>query len=299
MAHENVDTRNNGTAAVPGFIPRPSLLPGGLAFLMGFLAVSCFAAALPPETGPHTDPPAAHIDLRPALEAWGLTPRFQGGRGTCSVFAMVGALDYAHARKTGQGVPLSVEYLNWASNQAVQHTADGGFFSDLWKGFAGYGICPEQEMPYRDTFDPNLIPPEEAKAHALDFLKSGFRLHWIKPWDLTTELTEEQLGAIKQTLNRQWPVCGGFRWPKAAKRWKTDILITPPPEGVFDGHSVLIVGYHDDPNQPGGGLLLFRDSNFTGPAAIRRMTYRYAFSYMNDAVWIDYKTDPGAGAGES
>jgi hypothetical protein len=194
---------------------------------------------------------------------------------------------------------LSVEYLNWASNQAVQHAVDGGFFSDLWKGFAGYGICPEQEMPYQAHFDPNLMPTEEARAHALEFLRSDFRLHWIKPWDVNTELTEEQLGVLKQTLNRQWPVCGGFRWPKAAKRWNTDILITPPPEGVFDGHSVLIVGYHDDPNQPGGGLLLFRDSNFTGPAAIRRMTYRYAFAYLNDAVWIDYKTDADKSCDES
>jgi hypothetical protein len=278
---------------------KTSLKAAGQAFLVVLLSGPCFAAALLSDTTPQSDLLAGCIDLRPTLEAWGLKPRSQGSRGTCSVFAVVGALEYAQAHQTGQGIPLSVEFLNWASNRAVGQMIDGGFISDLWKGFTRYGICPEKDLPYRDVFTLNLTPGEQAAELALEFLKSGFQLHWIKPWDLKTGLTEEQFIAIKQALNRKWPVCGGFRWPKTAKRWHDDILIIPPPEGVFDGHSVLIIGYRDDPNQPGGGLFLFCDSNFTGPGAYRFMTYHYARAYMNDAMWIDYKKDSGASCNET
>jgi len=235
---------------------------------------------------------AGSVDLRPAFETWQLERRVQGGRNTCSVFAVTGALEYALAKRTGKPVRLSVEFLNWASNKALGETDDGSFFSDLWRGFEIYGACPEQDMPYQDKFDPNVTPSEEAKDHARQLHEFGFRLHRIKPWNPNTGLTDEHLAAIKRTLDRQWPVCGGLRWPKKPVRWTNDILETPPPEGVFDGHSVLIVGYRDDPTQPGGGLLIFRNSNNEGRDGY--MTYEYARAYMNDAVWIDYKKDDEA-----
>ncbi len=232
---------------------------------------------------------AGSVDLRPAFETWQLERRVQGGRNTCSVFAVTGALEYALASRTGKPVRLSVEFLNWASNKALGEVDDGSFFSDLWRGFEIYGACPERDMPYRDTFDSNVTPSEQAKDHARQLHEFGFRLHWIKPWNPNTGLTDEHLAAIKRTLDRKWPVCGGLRWPKKPVRWTNDILETPPPEGVFDGHSVLIVGYRDDPAQPGGGLLIFRNSNNEGRDGY--MTYEYARAYMNDAVWIDYKKD--------
>ncbi|MBN1818118.1 MAG: DUF2961 domain-containing protein [Sedimentisphaerales bacterium] len=227
------------------------------------------------------------IDLRPTFEEWELAPRLQGGRGTCSVFVVAGALEYALAHKTGQGTPLSVEYLNWAANQTLQKTDDGSYFSDLWNGFSAYGACPEQDMPYQNTFDPYRKPSPELQERARESLKAGLRWHWIKPWNPNTGLTKDQLKTIKQTLDQRWPVCGGFRWPKSPEKWKNNVLVMPPPEGVFDGHSVLLIGYQDDPDQPGGGLFLFRNSNNDG--AYRFMTYEYACAYMNDAGWIDYE----------
>jgi alpha-galactosidase len=97
------------------------------------------------------------------------------------------------------------------------------------------------------------------------------------------------LTAVKQALCREWPVCGGFRWPKNPVKWKDDILETPPSDGVIDGHSVLLVGYRDDPEQPGGGVFLFRNTNNGGREGW--MTYEYACTYMNDALWIDYETE--------
>jgi hypothetical protein len=228
------------------------------------------------------------VDLRPAFEKWGLGPRVQGKRNTCSVFTVTGALEYALASKTDHATRLSVEFLNWASNQAAHDTDDGSFFSDAWTGFTIYGICPEEDMPYQEKFDGGRTPSEAAKEHAGRLRESGLRLHWIKPWDPNTGLSDAEFVAIKKTLNQQWPVCGGFRWPRKVE-WKDDVLQMAPPEGVYDGHSVLIVGYRDDASQPGGGVFVFRNSNNGGREG--RMSYEYARAYMNDAVWIDYEQE--------
>ncbi|MEN6429179.1 MAG: DUF2961 domain-containing protein [Phycisphaerales bacterium] len=233
-------------------------------------------------------PLADSIDLRPAFEQWQLERRVQGKRNTCSVFTVTGAIEYAVASRTDRPTRLSVEFLNWASNQAAHDTDDGSFFSDLWKGFVVYGACPEQDMPYQDKFDAARMPSETATDHAKQLHDMGLRLHWIKPWDPNTGLDETHVVAIKRVLNQQWPVCGGFRWPKKVE-WTNDVLGMAPPEGVFDGHSVLLVGYCDDPQQPGGGMFLFRNSNNNGRDGW--MTYEYVRAYMNDAVWIDCEGD--------
>ncbi len=105
--------------------------------------------------------------------------------------------------------------------------------------------------------------------------------------------SDEQLAKIKRTLQRQWPVCGGFLWPKNEGRWwKKGVLQKCPRRDVFDGHSILLVGFRDDQAQPGGGVFLIRNS--AGPSRDGMMTYEYVRAYMNDAAWVDF---PGAAKG--
>lgn len=239
-----------------------------------------------PATTSRPAPLPGQVDLRPELQEWGLTPRLQGGRPTCSVFTVAGALEFAVAKRQGHAPRLSVEFLNWAANKACGDKDDGGFFSDLWKGFAAYGICTEEDLPYRPTFDPAGSPSAAAMADAQTRLALGLRLHWIKEWNVNTGLTEEHLGAIKRTLNLGWPVCGGFRWPKQ-EQWQGDVLQMCPADAVRDGHSILLVGYRDEAAQPGGGVFIFRNTSHGGRDGF--MPYAYAQNYMNDAVWVDYE----------
>jgi hypothetical protein len=222
----------------------------------------------------------------PALEKCGLQTRLQGKRGTCSVFTVAGALEFAAARKQQRTERYSIEFLNWSANQAAGEADDGSFFSHLWDGFAARGVCLEQTLPYRDKFERELVPSAEALAEAKTRLTLGLRRHWIKEWDVKTGLTEEQFLAVKRTLNQGWPVCGGFRWPKQAK-YTEDVLQMCEADAVYDGHSVLLVGYRDDSSQPGGGVFLFRNSGQGGRHGA--MPYVYARAYMNDALWIDYE----------
>ncbi len=250
---------------------------GGALLLAGLAA---FGAGAAPE--PVNAPTA--VDLRPAFAGRGLSPRLQGGRGTCSVFTMVGALEYALASRQPLTNRLSVEFLNWASNEATTNKDDGSFFSDLWTGFAAYGACSEAEMPYAKTFDRERRPAEAVLRKAADVAKAGLRLHWIKEWNVNTGLTDKEFAEIKSVLARQWPVCGGFRWPRQ-ERWRENVLEMAPPDKVFDGHSVLLVGYRDDASQPGGGVFLIRNSGKGAHDAA--MSYEFVRAYMNDAVWVD------------
>lgn len=265
-------------------------------FACAFCALALAAVAARPSATPSADRPLPKVvDLRPQLQRWGLEPRRQGSRGTCSVFALTGALEYAVAHRQQRGTRLSVEFLNWAGHKAAHRTVDGGFFSELWKGYESYGICPEEEMPYQPRFDPDLQPTEAAQSRAREMRALGLRLHWIKEWDVKTGLTEEQFREIKRVLSRKWPVCGGMRWPKQ-ERWEQDVLQMCPPEEVFDGHSVLLVGYRDDPAQPGGGLFLIRNSGGEGRDGF--LPYAYARAYINDAAWIEAGAPPKTGLQE-
>lgn len=227
-------------------------------------------------------------DLRPAFKRWDLPIRSQGSRGTCSVFTMTGAIEYALASQRQTGSELSVEFLNWAANVVVTNVSDGGFFADLWTGFERHGICAETQWPYRPVFDARFCPDERVLELARETVKARLRLEWIKPWNAANGLTEAQFQAIQRTLACGWPVCGGLRWPKQAV-WKQAVLQMAPAAEVFDGHSVLLVGFKDDPAQPGGGAFLIRNSG-AGPAD-GALSYEYVRVYLNDAAWIE----PAAG----
>ena len=237
-------------------------------------------------------PLPASVDLRPLFDQWNLTRSLQKSRPTCSVFTVAGALEFAVAKRQGHAPRLSVEFLNWAANKTCGDDADGGFFSDLWKGFSEYGICTAEDLPYQAALDPSSTPPPAAMADAKTHLGLGLRLNWIKEWNVNTGLTDAHLQGIKRTLAEGWPVCSGSRWPKAEK-WVEDVLQMCPADAVRDGHSVLLVGYREDGAQPGGGVFIFRNSAGSGRDGF--MPYAYAQAYMNDAAWVDFpaRSKPG------
>jgi hypothetical protein len=132
--------------------------------------------------------------------------------------------------------------------------------SDLWKGDRAHGICPESELPDRDHVDPDLKPTEKALSEAKALLASDLRLHWIKPWDPHQGLNDQQLAEVRRTLQRGWPVCGGFLWPKR-ERWDAGVLQMCLRSDVREGHSVVLVGFRDGPAQPGGDVFLILNSS--------------------------------------
>lgn len=222
-------------------------------------------------------------DLRPLFAKWGLPLKSQGNRPTCSVFVVTAALEFAIAQRQQAGYVLSEEYLNWASNEVLGVYEDGGYFADLWKGYEKHGICEAALAPYAETFDPKWEPSKEARRQAHAFREDRHELAWIKPWDVTTGLSDDELEAVLQAIRDGLPVCAGLRWPKQPS-WENGTLGMCSPEEVFDGHSVLLVGFTLGRDEEPHDVLIFKDSGNGGRYAY--MPLEYARQYTNDAAVI-------------
>ena len=225
-----------------------------------------------------------HVDLSPQFDRWELPRRNQGERPTCSVFTVVGALEFTRAKHGRRKGHLSVEYANWAKNRASSTATDGGFFHLIWRGVHSHGICDEDLYPYKEKFDASVEPNELARKNATEFLNLPITIRWIKRWDPKTGLEDSQMLEIKKALHSGWPVCVGLRWPHKAVRDENDVLLSVPENDVFDGHSVLFVGYQDDERVEGGGYFILRNTN--NPRHNEKMSYRYAKNFANDALFF-------------
>ncbi len=231
------------------------------AVLAALLAAACGAPSAAPrivEFPPAALPVAA--DLRPRLESLGLVPRAQGARGTCSIFTTCSALEFALAKRRGRAERMSPEFLNWAASQAGGWASDGNFFHNALAGFDRFGLCPEDSMPYRASFDPALAPAPEVLAQAAGVL-AGLETHWIVPWEPNRfGVSDAQFTAIKTVIARGDPVAAGA------------------------AHSRLLVGYRDDPALPGGGAFLTLDSAL---ARYDEVSYEFVRQQVADVFWIE------------
>lgn len=202
------------------------------------------------------------VDLRPEFARLELIQRPQGNRGTCSVFATVEAVEFACARVTDKGVTLSVEFANWAANESTGRTDDGDFFHNIIKGIEKHGLCPESAMPYEKEFSGDSKPSENATLQAAEFSKqTSLQFHWIKDWKRKPGLSESDLVQIKTVLASGFPVSAGSY------------------------HSVLFVGYEDNPALPGGGRFMISDSNLQET----EINYDAAQERFCDLFWVNAK----------
>lgn len=225
-------------------------------------------------------------DLGPELGRLGLTPRSQGGRNTCSLFAVTALAELEAARATaGRPKRLSTEFLVWAANEATGRGGDQAMFYEAVHGLNVLGICADELMPYAGERGPALPPSAAARADARGRAQQ-WQVHWIKRWDVRRPLSDAQVLAVRTTLAVGQPVACGLRWPKVLKGHK--LVEVPPPDGVYDGHSIVLTGYRDDPAKRGEGVFLFRNSHGPrwGDRGYGVMSYAYARAYANDALWL-------------
>jgi hypothetical protein len=206
---------------------------------------------------------ATRADLRAELRERGLRPVWQGRRGTCSVFTTTSALEFAFSRCLGKNVRLSVEYLNWAANQATGHATDGQYFHNCLAGFAKYGICYNADMSYARRFDAERAPSPKAIADARQLRATAdkaIRVDWIKRLWPRRKMTDGQFHEIRAVLAMGWPVAAGA------------------------SHSRLLVGFRDDPKEPGGGIFIDKDS---GTGSYRQVTYQFVKRNVADVFWVE------------
>lgn len=208
-------------------------------------------------------------DLRADFRKYDLKPRLQGERDTCSVHTTVGAFEFGLSRKLNKSTILSVEFLNWASNQVAGDQSDGSFFADCLDGFRKYGLCPDAMMPHRATFDPNFKPSPRAREMAEALRREvmdSLQVHWIMPpKNDKPGLTARQFAEVKATLSRGYPVAFG------------------------SAHSVLLVGFRVDAKQAGGGEFLVKDS--TEPDFVT-ISFEHVRTKPYDVFWLELQELP-------
>jgi len=249
-------------------------------------------------------PIAPMVDLRPEIERLGLAIRDQGNnRGTCSVFATTFLIEYHTARtKDVKNLDLSEEYLNWAKNRANNTDVDGGFFTDILRGYQEFGMVPIKDMPNLPAFHAKHPDTPTNIVIAMGKKFERFPFTFIKQWDNQKGMSEQELEATKATLKARHPVATGIWWlenfetvmvenvPLLKEYPRKDNNNSDPSKNpMFDGHSIDLVGFHEGKEFPGGGYFIFRNS--FGPGfgedGYGFISFRYIRSYANDAIYIE------------
>ncbi|HEY3963491.1 MAG TPA: C1 family peptidase [Planctomycetaceae bacterium] len=252
--------------------------------LLAAFAASVFVA-LPSAIVAADRPIPKQVDLRSRFAKFGLTPRAQGARDTCSAFALTGVAEYEMARSgSGRSPRLSEEYLVWGANDATGLTGDQATFIEALQGLTRLGICTATAMPYEAQSDQQRSPTAAAREEA------GRHGHWsavwIKRWNVNRGMTPAELTAIKTELANDHPVAISLRWPQEPRLSPINVLERPPAAEIRDGHSVVLAGYQDDPNNSASGLFIVRNSDGPGwgVEGYAYITYGYAAEYCNEAL---------------
>ena len=199
------------------------------------------------------------ISLLAEFELFGLTPLAQGNRDVCSLFAITAVAEFERDRHAKNPQPrLSEEYLIWAAKEAVGKSGDQAMFYEAVLGLDHLGICPSELMPYTKEPGHHAKPSQRRLSRVGNSDIAGVPCG-SRRWSVDAKLTEPEHLEIKRALAAGHPVACGLRWPN--KLQGSELLKVPPPQAVFDGHSIVLVGFEDDPKQPGGGAFQFRNSD--------------------------------------
>ncbi|WP_309400165.1 C1 family peptidase [Cerasicoccus maritimus] len=206
----------------------------------------------------------SEVDLRPELRELGLFSKSQGRRPSCSIFAIVGALEF-QASKEGKPVQFSEDYAIWATRQyladqqsgrsADYGEGDAGFaLIDVINALAQYGLVPYDEMP--NTFGSGMEriePPEPA------LLKQAKRSMQLNALRMDSGNPNTSINHIVHALNRGLPVIIGVAWPHENTLRSAPMISGQNPVSM---HAVTLVGYRSNDD---GENLRFVFKNSWGP----------------------------------
>ncbi|MCF7689313.1 MAG: C1 family peptidase, partial [Cephaloticoccus sp.] len=237
------------------------------------------------------------VDLRPRFNELALYVKDQGRRPSCSVFAVVSALEYIYADNTGQPIKYSEEYLIWATGRTIQQLgasiqnenstgedADTGFaLTEVVTALRTYGIPPASSMPNTVGVRNNVVaapPPEviaEAQAHTL------VAVHLVPGRDNAT-----QLNNIVHALNAGIPVAIGTAWPRFTNM-RAALLDTQIPSY---GHAITLVGYTCPTGRLQDTKFIFKNSWGVkwGAGGYGFATYAYLQEHLNSAILLELQT---------
>lgn len=204
------------------------------------------------------------VDLRPELRELGLFSKSQGRRPSCSIFAIVGALEY-QASKEGKPTQFSEDYAIWATRQYLAESprgrspayaeGDAGFaLIDVISALAKYGLADREDVP--NTFGTGMERIEPPEPELLQQAQDRVQLKALR---IDSRDGAASVNRIIHTLNAGLPVVIGVAWPHENTLRSAPMISGQNPVSM---HAVTLVGYRSD---EGGENLRFVFKNSWGP----------------------------------
>ena len=207
----------------------------------------------PPELGLDFAPP---VDLPSEALIPTLPPILdQGRRNTCVAFTIAAMYQIL----TGDFRRLSEQFLFWACKQLDQmpNDARGTRPSAAITAMKQYGVCLHEEWPYVPEPVAGTVgqgpPPAQALVAALTRRASGGSLRSNRSPAVREVLAQGRPVLLGLPIYQFWHDSGQARHGGRVRR---------PLDGEdrIGGHAVCAIGYRDDPEAPGGGSIIFRNS---------------------------------------
>jgi C1A family cysteine protease len=186
--------------------------------------------------------------------------RNQGQRGTCVAHACSAVREYLTG-PAGPAADFSEQHLYWNCKAHDLLPGAGTFIRVGMSRLQEDGVAGEADWPY----NPNVIPGNEGHGPPPAGLEGRAAANKIQSY---TTLAATSVPALRQALADGSPIAFAVpvynSWFSAPANTTGDIRLPLPGEKSAGGHAMCMVGYETDPDVPGGGFFLVRNSWGTG-----------------------------------
>lgn len=241
---------------------------------------------------PRRQPPAAPMGPLPGKVRLNtrLQPvKNQAERGTCVAFASVALREFL----ADNNLELSEQFLYWACKDLAGDQGAGTFISTAIAALSKYGVCLNKTWPYNPRqaeSEGQGPPPSEALEEAAEYKMLYSRpveASWVEHYKQILAGDEDCPGmpVVFATLVFK-------SWYMSPETHRTGKITMPLPGELPEsgGHAWCITGYVDDPQVPGGGYFIVRNSwgsdwasDSPEKSGHAMMPYAYVESYALEA----------------
>ena len=212
------------------------------------------------QTGVSTHTPSLELPLKVDLSAF-FKPAFdQGRRGVCVAAAECAAREYEE-RLVNKTVRLAPQHLYYLCKKHDGHSGSGTYPSVAWKRLYYDGVCRESTWPYNPTPIPGNEgqgpPPAAARPDGLNY--RVIRVTAISSTNVTDiKRVLSGHGGQARPASVSIPIKTSFGNSETSRTGK--VFMPFPGESTRGWHRILITGYQDDKDAPGGGYFHFLNS---------------------------------------
>lgn len=234
------------------------------------------------------EPPTSFLDCFGPI-------RNQGKRGTCVAHATCDVLECQLARRTGEKLDVSEQFVYWSAKEADGTPAEEGTWLRVaMPKTASEGACLESVWPYNPEKVPGNVSQGPAPPGAA--ADAGKRL-LANP----TQLDPRDPEAMREVLDRRMPIAISVpvynNWYSNPAANAIGLIPMPIANSVRKGgHAMCVAGYSWDTDFAGGGYFIVRNSWGVEWAPRSPVGPGYGaipFLYVEKYGWESWTTDSG------